>query len=139
MSQESLPPREDWRDMRREERDARRAMRGHGPGFGGPVVGGVILIVIGAVLLAQNMGLHLPDNWWAAFLLIPAGGSLVAATRAYREDGGMSRRASGALVAGLIFLALTIALYVGVNWGLLWPVILLVIGVGLVARGAWRR
>jgi uncharacterized membrane protein len=137
MSEQTPPTREEWRDMRRDDREAHRAWRRSG--YGGPAVGGVILIVIALVLLAQNLGFHLPDNWWAAFLLIPAGGSLVAAVRAYREDGSFSRRASGGLIAGLIFLGLAIALYLGVNWGLLWPVILLVIGIALVARGYVRR
>ncbi len=128
-------PDPDSRDARRQRRHERRAMRRDR--IGGPAVGGVILLLIGAVLLAQNLGWHPPDNWWAAFLLIPAAGSLIAAIRGYNEDGRMTGRVTGALAAGLIFLVLACALYFGVNWGIFWPIVLMLIGAGLMFRSYW--
>ena len=59
-----------------------------------PAVGswaiGVIVIVLGVIFLAKNLGWTGPewafDNWWALFILIPAFGSLAGAWRAYRRE-----------------------------------------------------
>ena len=79
--------RSDWREMRRAERRQRREGRGD-HGWGGPWIGGVVLIVLGVLFLMQNFGWQLPKNWWAAFILIPALGSLMAARRSYETNGG---------------------------------------------------
>ncbi len=125
--------REQRRANRHERRDMVRSL------FGGLPLGGLILLVIGGVLLARNLGMQLPENWWAAFLLIPAGGALVAAIRAYRVDERFSNRVVGSLAGGLIFLVLACSLYFGVAWGIFWPLILMLIGAGLMARGYFSR
>ena len=103
----------DWRAARRAERKARRAARRGGDAghyeHGGPGIGGLILVVIGAVLLVGQFGFHLPERWWAALLLIPAGGALVSAVRFLRIDEHFSRRVIGPLVIGLVFLGLACA------------------------------
>jgi hypothetical protein len=120
---------------RREARRAARRELVHG--WAGPSIGGVVLVVLGLVLLGQNMGLQVPQRWWALLLLIPAIGSLVAAIRAYRggEDG---RDALFGLIAAVIFTVLALALFFGVEWGILWPVALILVGAGLIFR-SWRR
>ena len=76
-----LPPEpaNDWRAGRRAEKAARREERRSR--WGGAPVGAIVLILIGALLLAENFGLRLPERWWALFLLIPATGAVVAAIR----------------------------------------------------------
>jgi hypothetical protein len=129
--------RPDWRELRRQEREERR---GGEHGWGGPWIGGVILIGLGLIFLAQNFGMNFPKNWWAVFILIPAIGSLMAAWRNYEASGGaLTGAVVGPAVAGLIFVAMAVALFYGVNWGLFWPIILILVGAGVMARTMWRR
>jgi hypothetical protein len=127
---------QDWREMRRQEREARRGEHG----WGGPWIGGVILIGLGLIFLAQNFGIAFPKNWWAVFILIPAIGSLMAAWRNYEASGGaLSGAVIGPAVAGLIFVAMAVARFYGVTWGVFWPSILILGGAGVMARTMWRR
>jgi hypothetical protein len=111
----------------------------HGHGWGGPWIGGVILIVLGVIFLLQNFGWQLPKNWWAAFILIPAAGSLMAARRNYEANGGQWTGAVvGPGIAGIVFVVMAVALFMGLEWGLFWPIILILIGGGIMARTMGR-
>lgn len=131
-----------WRDMRRAEKAQRRADRGEWRGrhgdWGGLPIGGVIILIVGTIFLARNFGLNLPDNWWAIFVLIPAAATLVTAVRLYRADGHMSGRAWVSALGGVLMFAVALALFLGVNWGVFWPVLLIIVGAGIVFRG-WRQ
>jgi membrane-bound ClpP family serine protease len=107
-------------------------------GWVGPGIGGVVLILIGLVLLAQNLGAQLPDNWWAAFLMIPAVGAFVAATNQYRETGKFTGEGIAALIGGVVLTALAVSFYFDFGWGLFWPLILVAIGAGILFRTYWR-
>jgi hypothetical protein len=112
----------------------------HGSRTGGVVLGAIV-IIIGIVFLGQNLGwwsgsLH---NWWALFILIPAIGSLSEAWRHYRANG---RRFAGdvarPLVIGLLLVFVTLVFLLELDWTYVWPVVLILIGVGLLL-GRWRR
>jgi hypothetical protein len=127
----------DWRELRRRERQARReARRGHGE-WAGPPLFALLLIVIGLGLLAQNFGLILPQRWWALLLLLPAVGSLVAAIRAYRGKESVPETWA-AIISGVIFTVLALALFFGLDWGIFWPIVLVLLGAGILARAYWR-
>ncbi|MEO8757065.1 MAG: hypothetical protein ABI398_04850 [Devosia sp.] len=129
-------PTGNWRDQRRAERharrDARHDMTDHG--WGGLPIGGLIIIAVGVVFLLGNFGFHLPPHWWAVLLLIPAVGLLVTAIRFYRVDGNFTGRAMGPTVGGGILLAMALAIFFGLNWGLFWPIVLIVVGLAIIAR-----
>lgn len=129
----------DWRAARDTEREERRAARRER--WGGAPIGAIILLILGVVLLAQNFGvLTLPQNWWAFFLLIPAAGSLVAAVRHYQGAGGnVTGEVIGSLISTAIFTALWAAFFFEFGWGLFWPILLIAIGIGLLARDYWPR
>jgi hypothetical protein len=103
---------------------------------------GVIVIIIGIGFLGQNLGwwsgwaLH---NWWALFILIPAFGSLGRAWRQYIANG---RRFGGEvarpLLIGLLLVFVTIVFLLELDWAYVWPVVLILVGVGLLL-GRWRR
>ena len=140
MSDEGKPdePQRDWRDMRREERDLRRAGRGNW--HGGPWIGGVLLIALGVGFLARNFGYPLPQNWWALFLLLPGLAALSTAWSIYQRNGQqLNGGARSALIGGLILVLLSFLFFFDVNFGKFWPVILIVIGVSVLAGGTWRR
>ena len=133
------PPLGDWREQRRRERRQRRAARHPGwGGVGGPWIGGLVLVILGIGLMLRNLGYQLPERWWALLLLLPAVGSLVAAIRSYRVSGS-TPDTIGALAGGAIFTLLALALFFGVNWGIFWPLILVLLGVGLLLRSYWPR
>ena len=95
----------------------------------GSWVPGAILILLGAVFLAQNtFGLSL-RNWWALFILIPALGSLATAAELWQEGHGAA--AGGAVAGGLGLVALALVFLLELPFGQLWPVLLIIAGLGL--------
>jgi hypothetical protein len=130
-------PRPNWRAERRRERWERREARWDARGDYGRVglpVGALIVLGLGVVLLLQNFGYELPENWWSLFLLIPAGGALVTAARIYRAEGGVTPPVIGSLVAGAVLLLLWAAFWFNFGWGIFWPVILILVGVAMLGR-----
>jgi hypothetical protein len=118
--------------MSMNDRDERR----HG---GGPWVGGVILIALGLIFLFRQMGHSLPANWWAIFIAVPAVAALASAWRSYQRDGTLKGGARGALISGLILALIAIALFFGVDLGAIWPILLILLGVVVLAGSYWRR
>lgn len=109
------------------------------PASNSALMGGVVLILVGVVfLLQQTAGINL-QNWWALFILIPAVMALGAAWNMYRADGRLSPRVLGT-AAGSLFPLLIAAIFLfGLDWGSVWPVFLIVAGIGgLLGRGAGR-
>jgi hypothetical protein len=106
---------------------------------GVPLVG-IGIVLVGVIFLARNFGwdFPLPDRWWALFVLIPAGGALVTAARLYNQDGRLSERAIGAATVGLLMLATALILFLDLDWGDWWPVMVIIVGLGILARG-FRR
>jgi hypothetical protein len=109
----------------------------HGPHRGW--IAAVVLIVIGIVFLIKNMGWAdwSFDNWWALFILIPAVGSFGNAWSSYvsagrRLDASVGRSA----MFGILFVAITV-IFLFDAWDEAWPVILIIIGLGLVF--GWRK
>jgi hypothetical protein len=98
-------------------------------------VPGLVLIAIGAFFLLNNFtDFHL-NNWWALFILIPAFGSLGNFLRAYRKDGRMSGEARGSFIGSLILFFVTAVFLFGWSWGTVWPVFLIIAGVGALLSG----
>jgi multidrug transporter EmrE-like cation transporter len=96
-------------------------------------IGGAVLIVIGIVFLLQNIsGINL-GNWWALFILIPALGSLATAWRIYRTHGRLTSAARGPLVGGVILLLVAAIFLFNLDWGKVWPLFLIIAGVGALA------
>jgi hypothetical protein len=98
-----------------------------------PWLGGVILIALGVIFLLQNISGFSLGNWWALFILIPAVGSLATAWRAYQAQGRWGAAARNPLVGGLLLLAVAVIFLFGLDWGRIWPVFLIIAGVGALA------
>jgi len=99
---------------------------------------GLALIAGGAVVLLNQSGLlSFELNWWAFFILIPAIGSFSSAYNRYRATNNIFEMSvmMPALI-GLFMLGLMFNLLSGngwnFNWNLLWPIMLIVIGLGMI-------
>ena len=125
----STPPPtvESWREQRREARWQGRAGRHQS------WIGGAVLVGLGVVFLAQNLGAPFLQNWWALFILIPAVRSFAAAWQSYRKDGRLTRAGAGSLAGGGMLTILALVFLLNLDLGVFWPV-LLILG-GLVLLG----
>jgi len=102
-------------------------------------IGGLVLIAIGVILLLQNLNLFVePFNWWALFILIPAVAAFAEAWRHYQEAGRLTRKATGSLIGGLLLLSIAVVFLFNLDWGLFWPLILIVIGIGALLDATTR-
>lgn len=99
-----------------------------------PWVLGLILIALGVIFLLQNLRGLVFDNWWALFILIPAVASLARAWQVYRAAGRWTSAARSALVGGLLLAAVAAIFLFGLNWGIAWPVFLIIAGIGALAN-----
>ncbi len=110
------------RIQRRMERRARR---------GGGWIGGAILVLLGLLLLGQNMNIALFDNWWALFILLPALGSFGVAWRIFQSTGRLSRRVRGAVIVGIVLTLVAAMFLFEVNWTYIGPGLLILAGVSI--------
>lgn len=96
-------------------------------------IAGVVLLVVGLIFLLRNLGYNIVplQNWWALFILIPAIGSFATAYRVYQHNGGrVSEAARGPFIGGLILTMVAAVFLLGLSWSVIWPVFLIIIGVG---------
>ncbi len=127
------PPPADWREQRRQARREWRAERQARRGYGGGAwIGGAILIALGVIFLVQNFTGYELRNWWALFILIPAVGAFGNAISSYREAGGrLNAAARGSLIGAMVLTLIALAFLLDITSSLFWPILLIVIGLGL--------
>ncbi len=112
------------------------------PRGAGAWIAALILIGVGLIFLFQNMGYAIPGNWWALFILIPAAYALAGAWKAYERNGRRFGSAVvGPLITGIVLVALTLMFLfdLDVDWNVIWPAVLIVIGVLALGRAYSRR
>jgi drug/metabolite transporter (DMT)-like permease len=105
-----------------------------------------LIFVFGGIALILNQLNLLPFelNWWALFIMMPAAGFLSGAYNRFRSHGNLFATdvAFSALI-GLFLTALSFSLLVGaawnINWNLFWPIIIILIGLGMVFGRANRE
>ena len=105
---------------------------------------GLILVIGGIIVLINQFDL-LPFelNWWALFIMLPAFGFLSGAYNRFRaNDNEFSMDVAFTALMGLGLAALSVGLLVGaawrINWSLFWPVILILVGLGMIFGRARR-
>lgn len=127
-----------------DRRAERRLMRAQRHGIERTIwalVSGLALIVLGGLLLMNNLGLvnvTLFENWWALFILIPAGSAFVNAYAAYRQAGQMTNAVMGSLWGGALLTFIACMFLLELDWALLWPTFIILLGVGMLTRSLWR-
>jgi hypothetical protein len=115
----------------------------------GGLVGAVVLIWIGVVLLAANVGwlqefglrneipMAEPQTW--AIILLGAAAITLLGVLARVLVPAYRRPIGGSIVFAAILVAVGIGLWTSWDWGQYWPVVLVVIGVAIILGGLLRR
>jgi len=106
------------------------------------LMGGLILILIGAFFLLRNFGLltiPLFDNWWAIFILIPAVASLLNVWRVYRHGGRLNGEVIGSFIGSLVLFSVAMIFLLQLDWGDIWPIFLILGGLSILLRGTFQR
>ena len=99
---------------------------------------GLVFIFGGAVVLLNQLNiLPFKLNWWALLILFPAFGTLTSAYNRYRSTNDLfEMRVMIPALVGLFMLLLSVSLFVGdainLNLRVYWPIILVVLGLGLI-------
>ena len=105
---------------------------------------GLVFIFGGAVILLNQLNiLPFQLNWWAFLVLFPAFGTLTSAYNRYRSTNDVFEM--GVMIpalVGLFMLLLVVSLFAGdaidLNLRTFWPIILIILGMGLII-GRLRR
>lgn len=97
--------------------------------------GGVILIAVGIVFLLTTVFDVTLHNWWALFILIPGCCKLIGAGQRYGHDGRFSHQVRSDLTWGLILILVASTFIFGLNWGAIWPIFLIIFGIGALLSG----
>ena len=134
------PAYHDWREQRHAERMARREARWQrhaGRPYGW--FGGAFLILLGVIVLLQYMGIRFLANWWTLFILIPAFWAFVGAWNIYQDNGRITRGVASSLTIGILLTILALSFLLNLEFGLFWPVLLIVGGLVLLLTGFFSR
>ena len=126
---------------RREARRQRREERFAEPSRPGGWVAGLVLIVLGAMFLMRNTGsFDVPlQNWWALFILIPAVGAFDTAFRTYRAAGDqLTAPARGSLLVGLVLSFVSAIFLFDISWTFFGPVLIILVGIGIIFNAMLR-
>jgi|GEM_PF-542762 len=123
-----LPPNERPKAVRTNE-NSRNIMSGS-------MIGGIVLVTLGVIFLLQTTGLlgRLPFefNWWVLFILIPASAAANSAWQTYQANGEQFNREVRSKAAGAaILLLVTTVLLFDLNWGMVWPLLLIIGGIAI--------
>ncbi len=135
------PPVQDLQPEPVDRHEARRQRRADSAQAGTWIMG-IILIVLGIGFLLQNMGSYVIPlkNWWALFILLPAVGALERAWHLYTESGQqLTTAATGSLMIGTMFLLITFAFLFDISWTYFGPVLLVLVGLGIVLTNLFGR
>jgi hypothetical protein len=116
----------DWRAERRARIADRRARRT------GSWTLGAVLILVGILLMLDNLNGFTLENWWALFILIPAIGAFGNAWRSYQNGGRLSAPARASLISGVLLTMVAAIFLLDLNWTILGPILLILAGGGLI-------
>jgi uncharacterized membrane protein len=116
--------------MRRRDRAARRETRFTALGRPYVVIVGLALIILGVFFLAENAGIVEYTPLWGIVFLIPAVGSFVTAWMTYQHESVFTGAVRSEIIGGLVMLFIAIMILFSLNWGTLWPVFIIIAGLG---------
>ena len=92
----------------------------------------LILIAVGVLLLVQKFGGWRLENWWALFILLPALSAFGGAIRLYEQSGRVNFAVLSTFYGGLFPLLVAIMFLFELDWGLYWPLFVILPGVSMI-------
>ncbi|MBS0193504.1 MAG: hypothetical protein JSR34_04595 [Proteobacteria bacterium] len=96
------------------------------------VLVGLVIIVVGTIMLAGNLGFdlpwHLPENWWAMFIYLGAVPSMLRAIRRYREVGTIDARVARSALSALAPAMIATIFLLGLSLATWWPLFVILGG-----------
>ena len=96
---------------------------------------GFILILLGLIFLAQQVGNFSFDNWWALFILIPALSAFGSGFRMWQRDGKFHYGVFSTFYGGMFPLLVALIFLFNLDWGTYWPLFVIVGGFGTMISG----
>ncbi len=103
------------------------------------LIGGPVLVLIGAAMFADELGYELPDRWVALVLLLPAGVALAGSIRHASRQGRWNTHLLARAIAAILFGAIGVLLYLRTGTGLLLPTLIMALGVGAILRALFAK
>ncbi len=97
------------------------------------VIGGGVLLALGAALLVDQLGYRMPYRWAFLIILLPAAVAIVGGLRGALADGWRNLRSLSRIITGLLFAAIGTFLALGINTGIILPVLIIGLGLGSTA------
>ena len=96
----------------------------------------ILLILIGSILLIQNLGIGLKHfNWWALFIFLPVAGALSSAWKDFLKSRRLDGKVRSSLGSALVVGTVAVLLLTGADWGHWWPVMLIAAGLSSILSG----
>jgi hypothetical protein len=102
-------------------------------GMPGPF--GFILLILGIILMAQQLGGFTFENWWALFILIPALSAFGSAVAMWQRDRRLHFGIWSAFYGGIMPLFVAIMFLFDLDWGVWWPMFIILAGFGIMLSG----
>jgi hypothetical protein len=105
---------------------------------------GAVIVVIGGLLLANNLGYNIGlerlHNWWALLLLIPAIGKFHEAWMCLRAGFAIGHSAvREPLITGMACLLVSVIFLSGISWMTWWPLFVILGGLSLLLSSQHLR
>ena len=97
---------------------------------------GFALIGLGTIFLLTNFFDFQLENWWALFIFIPAFANFGQASRLRSRNGRWTEASTGPLVGGLVLSTIALIFLLQLDWGTIWPIFLIIFGVGALLKNA---
>jgi uncharacterized membrane protein YhaH (DUF805 family) len=92
----------------------------------------IVLILVGVAVMVGNLTDFSFENWWALFMLIPAGFMFMNVWRDYQENGRFTHKSSGAIIPGVIILTMIAIFLFNLSWAIFWPASLIAVGLSII-------
>jgi hypothetical protein len=102
-------------------------------------IGGAVLLTLGTIVLIDDLGFQLHDRWFALILLVPAGFVIADAWRLVGRTGRIGVDAVARGLVGLVYAAIGILLFLGLETSVVLPSLVIVLGLGAIVRAVLNR
>ena len=101
----------------------------------GNIVLGVVFILVGAAVLFSMTTGYTLHNWWALFMLIPAGKMSMELWQDYETNGRLTKKTSGLIIPITVLLTIISIFLFNLSWSIIWPASFIAVGVSILVGG----